>query len=133
MSTPSAPTKLRQGNPETFSRPTLEKEVALVPGTLAIRFNISVSGHANNYLVNNVSRALVSRMEVFFGGEPLQDTNQYDLYKVYENLFLPLSERNEGFLEGTQSHDLNKICSSAGKKKHHELKETDEAERRVWQ
>ena len=38
--------------------PKLNKNEALVPGSLALRFDIDLSGgHANNYLVQNVSRA----------------------------------------------------------------------------
>ena len=49
--------------------PKLNKNEVLVPGSLALRFNIDLSGgHANNFLVQNVSRALVSKMAVKFGG-----------------------------------------------------------------
>ena len=38
--------------------PKLNKNEVLVPGSLALRFDIDLSGgHANNYLVKNVSRA----------------------------------------------------------------------------
>ena len=38
--------------------PKLNKNEVLVPGSLALRFDIDLSGgHANNYLVQNVSRA----------------------------------------------------------------------------
>ena len=41
--------------------PKLNKNEVLVPGSLALRFDIDLSGgHANNFLVQNVSRALVS-------------------------------------------------------------------------
>ena len=41
--------------------PKLNKNEVLVPGSLALRFDIHLSGgHANNYLVQNVSHALVS-------------------------------------------------------------------------
>ena len=52
-----------------------------------------VTGHANNFLVNNVSRALVDRFTVKFAGEALQDRNGYDLIKLYEDLFLTEKER----------------------------------------
>ena len=42
--------------------PKLNKNEVLVPGSLALRFNIDLSGgHANNFLVQNVSRALVKK------------------------------------------------------------------------
>ena len=39
--------------------PKLQNEVVIVPGSLTLVFNLVVSGDANNFLVNNVARALV--------------------------------------------------------------------------
>ena len=97
--------------------PRLNEDTILVPGSLALFFNLTLSGHADNFLVNNVARALVSRLVVKFAGEKLQDTNAYDLYKLYEDLFLPKSKRQNMFFEGIQSEDLCKIRSDAGDKK----------------
>ena len=89
-----------------------------MPGSLALLFNIDLTGgHANNYLVQNVSRALVGRFLVNFAGTILQDTNGYDIYKIFEDLFLSADEREEKILEGIQSVDLCKIRSKAGDKK----------------
>ena len=90
------------------SVPKLDEGVMLVPGSLALVFNLFMSGHANNYLVNNVFRALVSRHVVKFAGEKLQDTNAFDIYKLYEDLFLAKAQRKNMFLEGMQSKDLCK-------------------------
>ena len=76
-----------------------------------------MSGHANNFLVNNVSRALVNRLTVKFAGEILQDTDGYDLFKLYEDLFLTEKERSNRLSEGIQSEDLAKIRCNAGDKK----------------
>ena len=89
----------------------------LVPGSLAVIFDLTVSGHANNFLVNNVSRALVNRLKAKFAGEILQDTDGYDLFKLYEDLFLTEKERANRLSEGIQSEDLAKIRCNAGDKK----------------
>ena len=48
--------------------PKLTQDVVMVPGSLSLLFDIDLTGgHANNYLVQNVSRALVSRLTVTFG------------------------------------------------------------------
>ena len=53
--------------------PKLAQDVVIVPGSLALVFDIDLTGgHANNYLVQNVSRALVSRLTVTFGGTPVR-------------------------------------------------------------
>ena len=98
--------------------PRLNVNEVLVPGSRALRFDIDLSGgHANNFLVQNVSRALVKKMVVRFGGTPLQSTDDYDLFKIYEDLFLSQEQRDEMIREGIQSEDLSKIRSNAGDKK----------------
>ena len=87
----------------------------MVPGSLALVFDIDLTGgHANNYLVQNVSRARISRLTVTFGGTPVQDTNGYDIYKIFEDFFLSVYERDEMIMEGIQSTHLCKIRSGAG-------------------
>ena len=96
--------------------PKLAKDVVMVPGSLALVFDIDLTGgHANNYLVQNVSRALVSRLTATFSGTPVQDTNGYDIYKTFEDLFLSVYERDEMLMEGIQSTKLCKIRSNAGR------------------
>jgi hypothetical protein len=98
--------------------PKLNKNEVLVPGSLALIFDIDLSGgHANNFLVQNVTRALVEKMVVKFGGTTLEDTEGYNIYKTFEDLFLSQERRDGMILEGIQSEDLCKIRSGAGDKK----------------
>ena len=100
--------------------PKLDKDDVIVPGSLALVFNINLKvtgAHANNYLVQNVSRALVDKLKVKFAGSMIQDTDSYDIYKIFEDLFIPLHERANMLPEGIQSVDLCKIRSGAGDKK----------------
>ena len=64
--------------------------------------------------VQNVSRALVSKMTVKFGGTTLEETVDYDVYKTFQDLFLPGEKRDNMVPEGIQSEDLSKIRSGAG-------------------
>ena len=52
-----------------------------------------------------------------FSGTILQDTVGYEIYKLFEDLFLSEDERESKILEGIQSEDLCKIRSKAGDKK----------------
>jgi len=100
------------------SVPKLNENEVLVPGSLALRFDIDLSGgHANNFLVKNVTRALVERLVVKFAGTILQDTVGYDIYKTFEDLFLSQEKRDGMLREGIQSEDLCKIRSGAADKK----------------
>lgn len=60
------PNKSSPGETLYIPVPKLDDGVVLVPGSLALVFNLSVTGHANNYIVNNLSRALVDRITVKF-------------------------------------------------------------------
>ena len=96
------------------SVPKLSEHEVIVSGSLALVFNISLSGgHANNYLVQNVSRALVDKLHVKFAATSVQDTDGYDIYKIFEDLFLSADMLSEGI----QSVDLCRIRSGAGDKK----------------
>ena len=97
--------------------PKLNKNEVLVPGSLALRFDIDLSGgHANNHLVQNVSRALVSQQVVKFGGTPLDNIVNFDVYKIFTDLFLPEETRGNMVAEGIQSKNLSQIRSGAGDK-----------------
>jgi len=98
--------------------PKLHKNEVLVPGSLALRFDIDSSGgHDNNFLVQNVTRALDDKLIVKFTGTILQDTVGYDIYKTFEDLFLSGEKRDNMVPERIQSEDLCKISSGAGDKK----------------
>ena len=69
--------------------PKLDKNEVLVPSSLLLCFDIDLSGgQANNFLVQNVTRALVDKMVVKFGGTILEQNDGYGIYKIFEDLFL---------------------------------------------
>jgi len=97
--------------------PKLNENEVIVPGSLALVFNLKGSGHENNFLVQSVSQALVDKFVVKFSGTILQDTVGYDIYKIFEDLFLSDDERESKILEGIQSEHFCKIRSNAADKK----------------
>ena len=114
------PTSANPGETLYVSVPKLAENEVIVPGSLALVFdiNLKVTGaHANNYLVQNVSRALVDKFIVKFASSIVQDTTSYGIYKTFEDLFRSRDERENMLREGIQSTDLNKIRSGAGDKK----------------
>jgi len=73
-------TEAKPGDMLYVSVPKLNVNEVLVPGSLALVFNIDLSGgHANNFLVQNITRSLVDRLHVKFGGTTLQDTVGYSI------------------------------------------------------
>jgi len=111
-------TEAEPGDTLYVSVPKLNVNEVLVPGSLALVFNVDLSGgHANNCLVQNVTRALVDRLHVKFGGETLQDTVGYGIYKIFDDRLLSQEQRDNMIFEGIQSEDLCKIRSGAEDKK----------------
>ena len=114
------PTEAKPGETLYVHVPKLAKNEVIVAGSLALVFNINLKvtgAHANNYLVQNVSRALVDKFKVKSAAATIQETDSYSIYKTFEDLFLSRDERANMLREGIQSDDLNKIRSGAGDKK----------------
>jgi len=113
--------------------PKLNENEVLVPGSLALVFDIDLAGgHENNFLVKNVTRALVDRLVVSFAGRTLQDTVGYDLYKTFEDLFLSQEERDNRILEGIQSEAIFKTRSGAKDKKTNGISKSEETINEVY-
>ena len=113
------PTEANPGETLYVSVPKLADNEVIVPGSLALVFNINLKvtgAHANNHLVQNVSRALVDKFIVKFASSIVQETTSYGIYKTFEDLFLSKDERENMLREGIQDTDLNKLRSDAGDK-----------------
>ena len=108
------PSKANPGETLYVTVPRLDHNVVLVPGSLALRFDLILSGEANNFVVDNVVRALVNRLTIKIGGEVLQDSNSIDLFQLYSDLFLSKHERKNRIDQGIQSANLNLLRSKAG-------------------
>ena len=114
------PTEANPGETLYVHVPKLGTNEVIVAGSLALVFNINLKltgAHANNFLVQNVSRALVNKLVVKFAAATVQDTDSYNIYKTFEDLFLSMDKRANMLREGIQGVDLNRIRSGAGDKK----------------
>jgi len=106
----------KAGDPLRFCAET-ERNQSLRSGLAGPSVNLELSGHAHNYLVQNVSRALVDNLVVKFAGTTLQETVGYNIYKISEELYLSEDESKNRLLEGIHSVDLCKVRSNASDKK----------------
>ena len=98
------PTAANPGETLYVSVPKLADNEVIVAGSLALVFNINLKvtgAHANNYLVQNVSRALVDKCTVKFAATIVQNTDSYSIYKIFEDLFLSRDERENMLREGS--------------------------------
>lgn len=58
----------------------------------------------------------MDKFTVKYGGTTLQDTFDYDIQKIFEDLFLLVDDAKNRLLEGIQSEALCKIRSRSGDK-----------------
>ena len=93
--------------------PKLSENKVIVPRSVSLRIDLNIQGHANNTVVNNVVRNLVSQFKVKFASETLQDTTRYDLLKTYEDLF---TDRDDKLKQGISSENIRKLRTNAGNK-----------------
>ena len=103
--------------------PKLADDVVIVPGSVKLLFDLKVEGHANNTVVNNIGRNLVKKLKVLFGGETLQDTNRYDLFQTYHDLFLETEDREDRLRQGISSVNMRKLRTGAGDRSESDAKE----------
>ena len=59
----------------------------------------------------------MDKLVVKFAATTLDETVGYDIYKIFQDLFLPAEKRDNMLPEGIQSEDLCKIRSNAGTRK----------------
>ena len=100
--------------------PKLSENKVIVRRSVSLRFDLNVQGHANNTVVNNVARNLVSQFKVRFASETLQDTARYDLLKTYEDLF---TDPYNKLRQGMSSENIRKRRTNAGDKDDSNTKE----------
>ena len=110
------PSSASPGETLYINIPKLAENVVIVPGSVSLLFDLTVSGHANNTLVNNVGRNLVTRLKVLFGGETLEDTQRCDLFKTYHDLYLTDEDRDNRLKQGISSENMRKLRTNAGDK-----------------
>ena len=110
------PSSANPGGTLYIEIPKLTDNLVIVPGSVYITFDMSVTGHKNNTLVNNLGRNLVSRYRVLFGGEIIEDLNRFDLFQTYHDLFLSETDRNNRLRQGISSENVRKIRTNVGDK-----------------
>ena len=108
------PSSASEGATLYINIPKLTDNVVIVPGSVNLLFDLKIGGHANNTLVNNVGRNLVEQLKVSFGGEKLQDTDRYDLFQTYHDLFF--DDRDDRLRQGISSENMRKLRTNAGDK-----------------
>ena len=108
------PSSANPGETLYVNIPKLLGNNVIVPNTTRLAFNIIINGEANDTVVNNIGRNLISNFKVLLGGETLQDTKRYDLFSTYHDLFLPKNVRTKRLRQGLSGANMRKLRTGAG-------------------
>ena len=94
-----APSSAKPGETIYIDVPRLQENMVFVPRSMFLRFDIDVDkGDADNHLVQNVTRNLVSNMKVIFGGKTIRDTDRYDIFHGYHDMLTCEEDLKRGIL-----------------------------------
>ena len=98
--------------------PDLGPNDVIVPGTSKLSFKIQLNSDddANRTIVNNLGRAIVSKLEVKLESRSIFTLDSSDVFLCYQDLWKTTNERSNAVYQGIQSEALRKIRINAGDK-----------------
>ena len=90
----------------------------IVPGTLKLSFKIQLNSDndANRPIVNNLGRAIVSKLEVILEDRSIFTLDDSDVFLCYQDLWKTSQERSKAVYQGIQTEAVRKIRIDAGDK-----------------
>ncbi len=102
--------------------PKLNKNEVIEPGSLALRFNIDLNGgHANNFLVDNVSRGLVDKLVVKYEITVLQTRLAMTPTKYFRIFSFRKRSVTTGWQRAFRARTSTKIAQMLVIRKHQKL------------
>ena len=116
------PSTIDQGGILAVRFPDLGKNDVIVPGTSKLSFKIDLNSaggnnDVNRTIVNNLGRAIVSKLEVKLGdGQNVFTLDDSDIFLCYQDLWKTTKERENAVYQGIQSETGRKIRINAGDK-----------------
>ena len=112
------PSTINEGGILTVRFPDLGKNDVIVPGTSKLSFKIELAStaDANRNIVNNLGRAIVSKIEIKLEGQSVFTLNDSDIYFCYTDLWKTTKERENAAYQGINSEAVRKIRINAGDK-----------------
>ena len=112
------PSTIDQGGILAVRFPDLGPNDVIVPGTSKLSFKIQLNSDddANRTIVNNLGRAIVSKLEVKLEGRSIFTLDSSDVFLCYQDLWKTTNERSNAVYQGIQSEALRKIRINAGDK-----------------
>ena len=89
-----------------------------MPGSAKLSFKITLDGKTDNdrTIVNNLGRAIVSKLEVKLEGQSVYTLNNSDIFHCYQDLWKTKNERDNAVFQGIQSEAGRKHRINANNK-----------------
>ena len=85
----------------TVCFPDLKENQVIIPGTLKLTFNISLSGaDANRILVGNLGRNIIRKLVVKLEGNGIISIDDYDILYSYYDCWISATERRSAVFQG---------------------------------
>jgi hypothetical protein len=111
------PSKASPGETLKVKIPKLDDGDVYVPKSIFLVFDLILTkSHVNDCVVNNLSRNLVEKMKISYGGITIQELENYDMYMTYKDLYKQKYEREDMLLQGVSSVNMRKLRTGAGDK-----------------
>ena len=109
-------TTTKPGKTLHINVPILPAGTVLPRESLAVLAKITLTGsgsHTNNWVCQNLGKAIVQRRTVLVGEHILEDLVRSDLVKIYADLWRPQEDRDNLVGEGIQTVEVNKHRSGS--------------------
>ena len=105
------PSSAKSGETLYVTMPKLPEGMVFVPYSTFLWFNLTIeTGQANNIVVQNVGRNLVSNFKVIFGGKTIADVERADLYGAFHDMVAC----EQDMMMGLTTENYRKIRTTAG-------------------
>ena len=116
------PSHADQNNEIIVQFPNLGRDDVIVPGSSKLSFKVNLTSatggnqDVNRTIVNNLGRAIVSKIDVKLEGESVFTLEDADVFTCYQDLWKTTKERKNAAYQGIQSEAVRKIRIDAGNK-----------------
>ncbi len=85
------------------------KDEIVIPGTIALTFNLDIAEPSTTYPVNNLSANIISKIVVKIASEEVFILDYAYLYNTYKDFWITEKQRNNSVFRGIQDEELRKM------------------------
>ena len=112
------PSTIDEGQRLIVSFPNLGPHDVIVPGTARLSFRITLESDtdANRTIVNNLGRAIISKIVIRLDGREIQSIDDADVFYCYSDLWLTDNERSDMVAQGLHTENICRLRIDDGNK-----------------